>query len=103
ASRALGEKFDADADVRSNVERGCHLQQNVDLAHLLHHDEDLMAELLAHESEAHELLVLVAVAHDRVAGRFGETEHRLQLRLAAALQPDAERLPELDDLLDDVP
>ncbi len=34
--------------------------------------------------------------------RLGEAEHRLQLGLAAALEADAVRLAELDDLLDDV-
>ena len=62
-----------------------------------------MSELLAHEGEAHELLVLVAVADDQVIGVLGQAEHRLQLRLAAALEADAVRLAELDDLLDDVP
>ena len=79
-----------------------HLEQHVDLAQLLDHDEHLVAELLAHEGEAHELLVLVAVADDQVVGVLGEAEHRLQLRLAAALEADAVRLAELDDLLDDV-
>ena len=77
-------------------------EQHVDLAQLLDHDEDLMAELLAHEGEAHELLVLVAVADDEMIGVLGEAEHRLQLGLAAALEADAVRLAELDDLLDDV-
>ena len=78
------------------------LEQHVDLAQLLEHDEHLVAELLAHEGEAHELLVLVAVADDEVVGALGEAEDGLELRLAAALEADAVRLAELDDLLDHV-
>ena len=44
------------------------LEQHVELAQLLEHDEDLVPELLAHEGQAHELLVLVAVADDEVVG-----------------------------------
>ncbi len=78
-------------------------QQHVDLAQLLDDDEHLVAELLAHEGEAHELLVLVAVADDEVLGALGQPEHRLQLGLGAALEADAVLAAELDDLLDDVP
>src|SRR6185437_78504 len=102
AAGAFREELDANADVRPHVELGGDLEQHVHLAHLLHHDEDFVAELLAHEGEAHELLVLVAVADDRVARRFSEPEHGLQLRLAAAFQSHAKRLAELHDLLDDV-
>src|SRR6185503_14548101 len=78
------------------------LEEDVDLAQLLEDDEDLVAKLLAHEGEAHELLVLVAVADDDVIGRLGEAEDGLELGLAAALQADPVRLAELEDLLDDV-
>ena len=79
------------------------LQQHVELAHLLDDDEHLVAEALAHEREAHELLVLVSVADDQVVGALAQREHGLQLRLGPALEADARRLAELDDLLDDVP
>ena len=95
-------QLDAHAGRRRDTEVVGGLQQDVDLAQLLEHDEDPVSELLAHEGEAHELLVLVAVADDDVIGGLGESEHRLQLRLAAALEADAVRLAELDDLLDDV-
>ena len=61
-----------------------------------------MPELLPHESETHELLVLVTIADDEVVGRLGDTKDRLELRLAAALQTDAMRFAELQNLLDDV-
>jgi hypothetical protein len=56
-------------------------------------------QLLAHQGQPHEFLVLVPVADDEMVGALVEPEHRLELRLAAALQPDAERGAELDDLL----
>src|SRR5204863_3775473 len=86
-------------DAHSSRRRDLHLlgdlEQHIDLAQLLEHDEHLMAELLSHEGEAHELLILVAVADDEVIGLLTQTENRLELRLAAALEPDAVRLAEL--------
>ena len=102
ASEAARRQLDADAGRRRHAHLVRHLEQHVDLAQLLDHDEDLVSELLAHEGEAHELLVLVAVADDQVIGVLGEPEHRLQLRLAAALESHLMRLAELHDLLDDV-
>ena len=66
---------------------------------LLQHDHHRVAQLLADQGEAHELLVLVAVADDQVAGALVEAQHRHQLGLGAALEPDAVRRAELDDLL----
>ena len=102
AAEAARRELDAHAGRRRHAHLVGDLEQHVDLAQLLDHDEDLMPELLAHEGEAHELLVLVAVADDQVLGVLGEAENRLQLRLAAALEADAVRLAEFDDLLDDV-
>ena len=65
---AFGRELDAHAGRRRDAELVRRLQQHVELAQLLEHDEDLVAELLAHEGEAHELLVLVAVADDEVVG-----------------------------------
>ena len=102
-AKAARRELDAHTRRRRHAHLVRHLKQHIDFAQLLDDDEDLMPELLAHEGEAHELLVLVAVADDHVVGVLGEAEHRLQLRLAAALEADAVRLAELDDLLDDVP
>src|SRR4051812_43123920 len=89
-------------DAHARLGRDAHLvgdlQQHVDLAELLDDDVDLMPELLAHEGEAHELLVLVAVADEQVVGVLGEAENGLELRLAPALEADLMLLPELDDL-----
>src|SRR5689334_17430529 len=62
-----------------------------------------MAQLLSHQRETHELLVLVSVAADEMIGVLGKAQHCLELGLAAALEPDARRFPELDNFLDDVP
>ena len=62
-----------------------------------------MAQLLAHQGEAHELFVLVAVADDEVVGRLRNAENCLELRLAATLQSHTVRLAKLEDLFDDVP
>src|SRR5688500_9812933 len=102
AARAFRVKLDPYARRWRHAELVGHLQQNIHLAQLLEDDENLMTQLLTHQSEAHELLVLVAVAHDEVIGVLGQPQHRLELRLAAALQPDAGGLAELDDLLDNV-
>jgi hypothetical protein len=47
--------------------------------------------------------VLVSVADDHVIGPLDDARHRLELRLAAAFEPDAVFGAELDDLLDHVP
>ncbi len=102
AESARGE-LDAHARRGRHLHLVGHLQQHVDLAQLLDDDEHLVAELLPHQGEAHELLVLVTVAHDHVVGVLGEPEHRLQLRLAPTLETHAVRGAELHDLLHHVP
>ena len=103
ASVAGGRELDADARRRRDTEVVGHREQHVDLAELLDDDEDLVSQLLAHQGEAHELLVLVAVADDEMLRALGQAEHRLQLGLGAALEADAVLGAELHDLLDDVP
>src|SRR5690348_5838763 len=95
-------KLDAHASRRLDLHLVRDLKQHIDLAQLLENDEHLMPELLAHEGEAHELFVLVAIAHDDVVGRLRQSEYCLQFRLAAALEPDSMGLPEFENLLDDV-
>ena len=80
-----------------------YLEKNVHFAELLENNEDLVPELLSHQREAHELFILIPVAHDEMIGVLGEAENSLQLGLAAALEPDARSLPEFDDLFDYVP
>ena len=70
---------------------------------MLEDDEHLVPEFLGHQRKAKELLVFVAVADDEVVRPVGDPEHRLQFGLAAALEPEPERSPELDNLLDHVP
>src|SRR5688500_15243813 len=97
-----GRELDANARRRLHLQLVRDLQQNVDLAQLFDDHEHLMAELLSHEGEAHELLVLVAVAHDEMIRVLCQPQHRLQLGLTAALESDAVLRAELHDLFDDV-
>ncbi len=102
ASGAFGVELDAHPGSRRDAELVGDLEQDVHLAQLLEHNEDLMPELLTHQGEAHELLVLVAVAHDHVISVLGESEYGLKLRLAPALQADASDFSKLDYLFDHV-
>jgi len=95
-------ELDANAGGRIHTKLVGDLKKDVDFAELLDDDENLVTELLAHEREPHELLVLVAVAHDQMVGVLGESEDSLELGLAAALEAHARILSEFDDLLDDV-
>src|SRR5829696_5082764 len=95
-------ELDANPGRRRDSELVGDREQHVDLAQLLDDDEYLVPELLPHQGEAHELLVLVAVADDEMLGAFRESQHGLQLRLGAALEAHAVLVAELHDLLDDV-
>ena len=69
-------QLDADAAVGVDAHLVGGLQQHVDFAHLLDHDEDLVSEALAHEGQPHELLVLVSVADDHVVGALATARAR---------------------------
>src|SRR6185437_1768079 len=103
APESLRRELDAYTSGRLHVHFVRDAQQRLELRDLFDHDEDLMAELLAHQGEAHELLVLVAVAHDHVIYRLAQRKNGLQLGLAAAFETDAVGSTPLHDLLDDVP
>src|SRR5207245_9243746 len=57
SAKAARRELDAHAGRRLDLHLVRDLQQHVDLAQLLQDDENLMPKLLAHEGEAHELLV----------------------------------------------
>src|SRR3954452_24104267 len=71
AAEAPRRELDANACGRGDLHLLGNLKQDVDLAQLLEYDEDVVSELLTHERQPHELLVLVPVAHDNVIGRLG--------------------------------
>ena len=102
AARAFGRELDPNARRRLHAHLVGHLEQHLELVELLQHDHHRVPELLPHEREPHELLVLVAVADDEVVGALVEAQDGLELGLAAALEPHAVRRPELHDLLDHV-
>src|SRR5688572_20381070 len=97
-SRAFRVELDAHSSRRVNSQLVGYFEKDIHFAQLLEHDEDLMPERLTHEGKAHELLVLVPVADDHVIGVLRQSEHCLELRLAAALQSNAGRLAEFNYL-----
>ena len=103
ASRSLGGELDADAGGGLDAHLVGHLEQHLELGELLEHDHHRVAELLAHQRQPHELLVLVAVADDEVVGALVEAENGLELRLAAAFETHAVGRAEFHDFLHDVP
>ena len=68
----------------------------------VHHDDRRAAELLGEQGDLDVGTVLVAVADDQRVGVVHGRQDREQLGLAAGLETDAERPPEVDDLLHDV-
>ena len=79
-----------------------HFDEHIEFTHLLEHDEDLVSELLRHEGQPHELVVLVAIADDEMFGALRQSDHRLQFGLGTAFEPHAVRLAEAHDLFDHV-
>src|SRR5690606_31712922 len=78
------------------------LQQYVQLAQLLEDDEHPMPELLSHECQSNELMVLVAVADDQVVGVCIQSKHSLKLRLGAAFEANTVLASGVGNLLDHV-
>ena len=78
------------------------LQDQIQLGVLLHHRDDLPADLLGQHHHLDVLVVFEAVADDgRVV--IGHRQHRQQLRFRAGLQPEMVRAAELENLLDHLP
>ena len=97
--RALAQQPRADADQRLDAEL---LGDGDDLAQLLEllddHD-DLLAQLGAEQRHADEAGVLVAVADDQAADLVLQRQAGEQLRLAADLEAEVERLARIQDFL----
>ena len=87
AARALGGQLDPHAGGRLDAHLVRHLEQHLQLAELLQHDHHLVPQLLAHQRQAHELLVLVAVADDQVIAGLAQAEHRLSSGLLPTSSP----------------
>ena len=89
AGTAAGQ-FDADADVGLHVQLLGFACDNLQLVHLLHHNEDMLAHLLCQECQFDVALVLVAVAdNDRVALTL-HGDDRMQLGLRTGFQSEVE-------------
>ncbi|MCY1432142.1 hypothetical protein D9M71_481320 [compost metagenome] len=97
-ARRQGRQAHAQADLRLDLERGRFFDHQADFGFFLDHDEHVVAELLAHQRQADELAVLVAVADDGAALRR-QCQHRQQFRLGAGFQADGNVLGG-DDVFD---
>ncbi|MNE36696.1 hypothetical protein D3C80_1305160 [compost metagenome] len=81
----------AQADLRLDLELGSLIDHQGHFRLFLDDDEHVVAELLAHQRQADELAVLVAVADDGAALRR-QRQHRQQLGLGAGFQADGDVL-----------
>ena len=99
APRSFGRQLDPYADRRGDSHFGGDLQQDIELVGLFEDNHHGVAELLADQGEAHELLVLVAVADDQPAAALIQAQYRHQLGLRPALEPHAVGCAEFHDLL----
>src|SRR5208337_3910183 len=92
----------AHSNARANAELTARLDQEVDLAKAVDHDDRVAAEALGQERRLDVRAVLVPVANDERAGRLEQSEGDEQLGLASGLEPDPMRSAFLDDLFDDL-
>ena len=63
-ARARGGQLDANAYVGPHIQLLGHTGYDLQLVHLLHHNEYVLAHLLRQEGQLYVALVLVSVAHD---------------------------------------
>ncbi len=88
-ARRQGRQPHPQANLGRDLELGRLLDHQRDLGLLLDDDEDTVAQFLAHQRQANEFAVLVAVADDGAAlGR--QRQHRHQLRLGTGFQTDGD-------------
>ena len=101
-ARALGGEPRAHADDRADVEVARGGEDGLELAHAVHDDDDLAAELLGEQRGLDVGAVLVPVAEDERLGVVLQGERDQQLGLGAGLEPEVEGPAVLDQLLDHV-
>ena len=70
---------------------------------LLHHGNDLFAQLAGHHRHADELVILEAVADDRHIATIHQAEHGQQFRLAAGLEAKMKGFAVVEDFLHYLP
>ena len=90
------------ADDRPDVQLLGMAYDRLQLGVLLDDRDDLLADLAGEHRHLDEFVVLEAVADDRRL-EVGQGEHGQQLGLGAGLEPEMERLAEVEYLLDDMP
>ena len=81
-----GCQFDTDADIGFDVELLRYLGDDLQLVHLLHHDEDLLTHFLRQECQFDIALVLVAVADDDGVTLTLHGNDGMELRLRTSFQ-----------------
>ena len=102
AAGAVARELDAHADLRPHAVALRVLQNRVDFLEILHHRNDVAAELGGDDDRLDVAVVLEAVAHHHAVRRIlGDRHDREQLGFGADLEAEAELLAVAVDLLDD--
>ena len=93
----------ANAEMGSDAELAGGLDDEIELAHAVDHDDRRAAEALGEQGELDVCAVLEAVADDQGVGRVEQRQRDQELGLAPRLDADAVFGTVLDDLVHDVP
>ena len=99
APRAAARQLDPHADHRPHAHPLGMLDDQIQLGVLLHHRDDLPADLLGQHRHFDVLVVFEAVADDRRLV-VGERHHGQQFRLRSGFQAEPVRPAEFEDFLD---
>ena len=99
-SAARARQFDADSDVRTHTDPLCKAGNQVQFVELFHNEKYSASHLLRQQSQLHIVLVLVSIADNEIVLIDIRSEHSVQLRLRAGLQPDVEFLAVAHDFVD---
>ncbi len=102
AASAFGGEFHADADGRFDVVELGVFDDELQLAELLDHGDDVLADLGREDDGFDEFIVLEAVADDGGFVVAYQGHHREQLGLGTGFDTEAVFAAEVEDLLDDV-
>ena len=98
----FGRETGAYAEHRPDLELAGAGEDGLELAHAIHDDDDLAAELLRQHGGLDVGAVFVAVAEDQRLGVVLQRQRDQQLGLGAGLDAEVRRPAVLDQLLDDV-
>ena len=96
---AAAGKFDANAQLRLDIEFLCHTGDDLKLVEFLYYDEDALAHLLCKQSQLDIALVLVAVADDERVALTLNGDDGMELGLGTGLKTKVKLATMGDDLL----